>query len=103
MTEIERAIETLEERFMTMSMCGDIEYCKAQNRALDIAIAALREQAEREKGCEYCNDQEVIAWDMCNDGIVIESNGKMHMLSGGDWEAEIDFCPMCGKRLEVEP
>ena len=51
------------------------------------------------EGCKYCLNGEVIAWDMCNDGIVIETEGKIHMLSGGDWEVEIKFCPMCGREL----
>ena len=38
----EEAIELLNERFMTMSMCLDGEYCAKQNAALDMAISALR-------------------------------------------------------------
>ena len=38
----EEAIELLNERFMTMSMCLDSEYCAKQNAALDMAISALR-------------------------------------------------------------
>ncbi len=52
----------------------------------DAVVASLREQAERSKGCEYCDD-----------------NFKF-------WQTQISgelpnarFCPMCGKRLEVEP
>ncbi len=58
-----------------------------------------RKWREMNDGCKYCRDGEVIAWDLCGDGIVIESDGKVHMLSGGDWEAEIEFCPMCGRKL----
>lgn len=50
-------------------------------------------------GCKYCKDGEPIALDMCNDGIVIESDGRAHMLSGGYWEMEIQFCPKCGRKL----
>lgn len=49
--------------------------------------------------CDYCKNKKVIAWDLCNDGIVIETDGKLHMLYGGDWEAEINYCPMCGRKL----
>ena len=38
----EEAIELLSERYMTMSMCADKEYCAKQNAALDMAISALR-------------------------------------------------------------
>lgn len=68
-------------------------------KAFEVAIAALRAQQERDAGCPVCNSGEVLAWDACNDGIVIESDGKVHMLEGGDWEAQIAFCPKCGRRL----
>ena len=58
-------------------------------KSIDVngAIAqAIREKQGRESGCEYCDD-----------------NLKF-------WQAQISgelpnvrFCPMCGKRLEVEP
>lgn len=41
MTENE-AIEVLEERYLTMSMCGDIEQCKINNQAISMAITALK-------------------------------------------------------------
>lgn len=50
-------------------------------------------------GCKYCMDGDAIALDMCNDGIAIETDGKLHMLSGGDWEVEINYCPICGRKL----
>lgn len=43
--------------------------------AMKMAIAALREQEERSKGCEWCVSS---AW----------MNNR--------------FCPMCGRKLEVE-
>lgn len=42
MTENE-AIEILEERYLTMSMCGDIEQCKRNNQAISAAVKALTE------------------------------------------------------------
>lgn len=42
MTENE-AIEILEERYLTMSMCGDIEQCKRNNQAISSAVTALTE------------------------------------------------------------
>lgn len=75
--------------------------------AMRIAIDSLRAQhtpldRSRWEGCPACRDGEVIAWDLCNDGIVIENDGKIHMLSGGDWEVEIQFCPKCGRPLTEE-
>ncbi len=37
------AIKILEERYLTMSMCGDIEQCKRNNQAISLAVTALQE------------------------------------------------------------
>jgi hypothetical protein len=42
-----------------------------------LAVDALREQAERSKGCDHCR--------------------------GWDKRCGANYCPMCGKKLEVEP
>ena len=42
MTENE-AKEVLEEKYLTMSMCGDIEWCKRNNQAISKSIKALEE------------------------------------------------------------
>ena len=54
-------------------------------------LEALREQAEREKGCEYCNS----------------ALAPLYKIST-NWHPpfalfEPAVCPVCGKRLEVEP
>ena len=46
-TAIAAAIEALQDRYMTVSMCITSTECKAHNRAIDTALAALRECAER--------------------------------------------------------
>lgn len=57
------------------------------------ALSALREQAERDKGCEYC--KQVIAavkMDFETDSILGENK----------WFSSTrrpKFCPMCGRRL----
>jgi len=92
--------------------------------ALATALAALREQAEREKGCEWCTGA-------LPEDITPHREFFKNMLKGWseDWlcvakkvpsgehilHCEIDtaltdfsadipirFCPMCGRRLEVE-
>lgn len=52
-------------------------YPNRENDALDMAIEALREKAEREKGCAFCN------------------TGAHRILQNAL------YCPRCGKRLEV--
>ena len=81
MNEIEYAITNFEEFLEADIGQGDLHMCSAE-----IALAALREKVERDKGCEYCDD-----------------NFKF-------WQAQISgelpnvrFCPMCGRRLEAEP
>lgn len=67
--------------------------------ALQAGIKALQEQAEREKGCEYC-DPEVMSgnpiFSRHADGYL--GNGKFCSDSGVGVKAY--FCPHCGKRLK---
>jgi hypothetical protein len=88
MNEIERALATLQDLLDNSIFTSRIDF------ALEVAIEALREQAEREKGCEYCK---VLTPDCCG-GFFLPSIDP-------DCEADmvtITHCPMCGKRLEVE-
>lgn len=43
MTEQE-AIEELEERYLTMSMCGDVDECRRNNLLISMAISALEKR-----------------------------------------------------------
>ena len=90
MNEIEYAITNFEEFLEADIGQGDLHMCSAE-----IALAALREQAERSKGCEVCNSLVAMRYetvcDWSDDGKAVWDTNTMH------------FCPMCGKRLEVEP
>ena len=70
------------------------------------ALAALREQAEREKGCEYCLQGEDLAYgldSMQRTGrIYIDGNLLTSDLYSESMAVAVCFCPVCGKRLEVE-
>ena len=82
MNEIYKAIEHfehLQKRYATQHNGKHCELVKT-------ALAALREQAEREKGCEYCDD-----------------NFKFWQTQISGELPNVRYCPMCGKRLEVEP
>ena len=65
----------------------------------DLAISALQEQAEREKGCEYC-DPEVMSgnpiFSRHADGYL--GNGEFCNDAGVGVKAY--FCPRCGRRLK---
>ncbi len=82
-------------------MCGYCTYehgtnaCKNADCEKRIYVDALLAQQEREKGCEYCK----VLTPECRIGFFLPSIDP-------DSEADvvtISHCPMCGKRLEVEP
>lgn len=71
MNEIERAIENFKDFLYADVGKGDL-----QIESIEIALAAIREKQEREKGCGFCN------------------TGAHRILSNAL------YCPRCGKRLE---
>ena len=72
MSEIEQAIE-----HYSYGISHDI-FSEPVTTYSRLSITALREQAEREKGCAFCNDP------------------KIRKLYG------FKFCGECGRRLEVK-
>ena len=89
----EQAITTLALHLMQCGMLMPIEWIDKNGEgsdtmlAFNMAMEALREQAERGKGCDYC-------------GLIYKLDGASY---GTDSVIiENRFCPMCGKRLEVE-
>ena len=76
MNEIEKAI-TYFEALLERLGNGD-----SDNAVCATALAALREQAERSKGCVWCKSDSKVT-----------HNGEHFCF----------FCSYCGKRLEVEP
>ena len=79
MNEIYKAIEHfehLQKRYTTQHNGKHCELVKT-------ALAALREKAERE--CKYCDD-----------------NFKFWQTQISGELPNVRYCPMCGKRLEVE-
>ena len=91
--------------------CG-LELCTA----VDVAIAALREQEERSKGCKACEmttrgltykqiEYGTLRGDFINDSsgmYIIRYGGGQHSIVCDDdgTEIDIEFCPVCGRRLE---
>jgi len=81
MTEIDEAIYALTAIRWGFS-AADIK------RHINVAIEALREKAEMENGCDYC-------------GLIYKLDGDSY---GTDSEIiDNKYCPMCGRRLEVNP
>lgn len=67
--------------------CSDCEISQAKLKALE----ALREKAEREKGCEYCNSRFGIATLYINEAGLQAGTRK-----------SATYCPMCGRELKEE-
>lgn len=77
MNEIEYAIANLEDFLSADIGQGDLHMCSAET-----ALAALKEQQEREKGCFWCMS-----------GISL-SDVKINGAA-----VYISCCPMCGRKL----
>ena len=94
------AIEVLETLDFPCDKCTMDEACgKAEaglcDGAFKIALSALREKQEREKGCEACNDTNT------EFGVVSfprTASGKVEIDKVEAVEAH--FCPMCGRELK---
>ena len=92
---IEEAIKYLEGMIFTQDFSPSTLRAKAVNT---MAIAALREQAERAKGCAHCNDTRCTT--CCHFGWSPEICKRCE---NQDIYKPRPFCQFCGKRLEVEP
>ena len=92
MNEIEQTIRELQ-------LYVDVRWGDS-NDMFNLALTALREKAEREKakGCEFC--------ELTDDGYFYYAGYSKQVAVDAFDENEVDninYCPMCGKRLEVEP
>ena len=86
---------------------GSLAHEKLQ--ALGTALAALREQAEREKvesECEYCDFSSGTIganFDSADEFFLMETESGFMLCSDGPRafrETKVANCPKCGKRLE---
>ena len=84
MNEIERAVAEI-----VGSNYGE---CQCHRETMMLAADAIREKAEREKGCEFCNSRF---------GIASHHVNQAGMQAGAKRNAK--YCPECGRRLEVQP
>lgn len=91
MNEIEKQITILHElqcKCVENGFFSDIE----------LAETALQEKAEREKGCEYCLRMANMPFE--EHDVYIDGNGKLDVDADEDYQ--LNFCPMCGRKLEVD-
>lgn len=124
MTENE-AIKILEERYLTMSMCGDIEQCKRNNQAISSAVTALTEiQQYRAIGTvEECREARKkqrakkpylyggTRQGLDNDGNSISKAENCYEcptcdqflgyeVDCKDENYQVDYCPYCGQAID---
>jgi hypothetical protein len=95
----EEAIKRLEDTFEAwegwVRKCPQDAPASLLNKALDMAISALREQEERSKGCEFCKGAKYIYGELSASGHVDADHDFVHEQYG-----DLPICPMCGRRLE---
>lgn len=104
MNEIEQAIAGFETDNALLAGSREVRTIERNK----LALAALREQAEREKGCIFCSGERHCIREAFDEGTakVISADNRYALSVGTSRDAaifNIFFCPMCGKRLEVEP
>lgn len=107
MNEIEYAIGILENNLLSASVCVDVGYAKKHNQVINLAIEALREKAERSRGCEFCcyteyPDEKLYPKEGYTFYAGFYKQINVDAFDEGELE-KLKFCPSCGKRLEVEP
>ena len=81
----EEAIFDLEQFSFSPIGDGDLHM-----ESIELALSALREQAERNKGCDFCAADYVIM------------SGSRMTIDGMHKGCTAKFCPNCGKRLEAQ-
>lgn len=92
MTDTEKSIRAMENLNMVLSITD------SERHAANLAIQALQEKAEREKGCDECNYG-------CGD---CANSGCEKCYKDCSWETRKHhkpkhrFCPHCGRKLVQE-
>ena len=96
MNDIENAIEYIETNYRNIG----IDYSNGKDhtaitlvdKQAELAIEALREKLEREKGCSFCNDKRVVSFCATSYHSSLEPITIIEDLYFG-------FCPHCGRKL----
>ena len=99
--DIQRAIHILQD-------CGDAAKGTEFEQVYRMGAAALQEQAERKKGCEYCNNEKDFEIYLVGEKVGIAYMHKcsdgwglfLQMDRGDTYYIDIANCPKCGRRLK---
>lgn len=94
MNEIENAIHSMQNLNLVISIT------ESERNAVNLAIQALQEKAEREKGCEYCNNHKPLT-SLYTEYSVEVDDKELSVWNGLRCEEhfKINYCPMCGRKL----
>ena len=66
-----------------------------------LAISALQERIDREKGCEYCNGNVDERPFLDSKDLYISEGGWLTLSDEEHDFCKIEFCPKCGRRLKT--
>ena len=84
---------------------GDYSIYYSEMEFTSAALSTLQEQEERDRGCEYCKEDNEGFRKMFG-AFSLENpfHGKTWKICAGKCKPmEIYFCPMCGRRLPQPP
>ena len=106
----EQAITKLALHLMQCGMLMPIEWIDKNGEgsdtmlAFNMAMEALREQAERSKGCVFCNDERHRIREVFDEGTAKIINAENRYALSVDTSRDASIfnifcCPMCGKKL----
>ena len=85
---------TREEAIRFANYAQDMEKLQDVKEFYALAEAALREQEERERGCEYCNG---LPFSQMEDFTMPNASKKDYDI------VTIRYCPICGRRFPQPP
>jgi predicted neutral ceramidase superfamily lipid hydrolase len=99
----ELTAERIEEALHYLVPIYDSAHLDGYKRNLGTALAALRAKQERNKGCEYCQQGEEMAYGQDSMKrtayIYLDGNLLTADLYSESMAVAVCYCPMCGKRL----
>lgn len=95
--------ESLQNSYEQLQAINDQLYLSNQKIGADLQ-KLLSEQEERSKGCDFCREDNEGYYRMIGTFYLTNPfhKGEYYLNGGGRKPRKIRFCPMCGRKLEVE-
>jgi DNA-directed RNA polymerase subunit RPC12/RpoP len=92
--EIKKAIKATERRIIRWKVTSNSRTYPQYDELIkidELVFQALREKAERDNECEYCNG--IVKGELVGGETIRELEIRQQIKSG-------NYCPMCGRKLE---